>query len=165
MRGYTIIEIIITASIFAILSVIALIAFNNAMRGIQIGTATDKLSSDLRYAQTMASGVGVWYGISFETNPVNKYYIYTTTGTVDTMADNPGKRGTSFVVNLGTDFGIIIAAVTIEGGKKVEFNPLETPYTDKLGYATTTEGVITLRRGSSNRTVRITPATGRIYTQ
>jgi len=152
-------------AIVGIMSVIALVALNNAMRGIQLATAADKLASDLRYAQTMASGVGVWYGVSFETNPVNRYSIYTTTGTVDTIADNPAKRGTSFIINLGTDFGVNITAATIEAGKKVEFNPYTVPYTDKLGYAITAEAVITLQRGSSSRTVRITPAAGRIYAQ
>jgi Tfp pilus assembly protein FimT len=163
--GYTFVEALMTMVVIAILSAVVIININNAMRGIQISTAADRLVSDLRFAQTMASGAGIWYGVSFEVAPDNRYYVYTTTGTVDTLAENPGKRGSTFVINLGTDFGVTISAATIEGGKKIEFSPYQVPYNDKSGTTITSEAVITLQREGSSRTVRITPTAGRIYSQ
>lgn len=164
-NGFTIAELVMTAIVVGIMAVATIAAISNVMRGIQLASAADKLASDLRYAQTMATGAGVWYGVSFEVDPVNRYRVVTTVGTVDTVVDNPAKRGTSFEVYVKANFNVTIAAATIDGGKKIEFSPLGTPYTDKFGSAITAEAVVTLRSGSSNRTVRITPNTGRIYLQ
>lgn len=163
--GFTLIESVIVMAVVGILSIIVIIAINNAMSGVQLTSAADKVVSDLRYAQTMANGVGAWYGVSFEVAPGNRYYVYTTTGTIDTPAENPGKRGHSFVTNLGTDFGVTISSVSIAGGRKVEFNPYQTPYNDRTGAVLSTEGVVTLQKDSATRTVRISPNVGRIYNQ
>jgi Tfp pilus assembly protein FimT len=162
--GFTFIEAVIIIAVVAILSIVTIVSINGAMRGVQITTAADRLVSDLRYAQNMASSVGVWYGVSFEVNPGNSYSVFTTTGTVDTIAKNPGNNN-SFVVNLGTDFKVTIAAATIEGGRKIEFSPYQVPYSDRNVGVISTEAVITLQQGSSTRTVRITPTAGRIYSQ
>jgi Tfp pilus assembly protein FimT len=164
-RAFTLVEAVIVLALTGLLSVVAAVAIGSAMNGVQITSAADKLVSDLRYAQTMASGVGVWYGVSFESGTASRYYIYTTTGTLDTLVDNPGKKGSSFVVELGTDFGVTIATATIEGGSKVEFSPYQVPYTDRTGAALSGEAVITLQKSGAVRTVRITPTAGRIYTQ
>jgi prepilin-type N-terminal cleavage/methylation domain-containing protein len=164
-RAYTLIEAIVTVVIFAILSVFVMIAATNAMRSAQLSNAAGKLASDLRYAQTMAGGTGTWYGVSFETAPLSQYTVYTTTGTADTIVEDPAKFGNLFIVRVNTDFGVTISGATIEGGKKVEFSPQGTPYADKTGSAILTEGVITLSKDSSARTVRITPQTGRVYIQ
>ncbi|MGB9613645.1 MAG: hypothetical protein ACPL4K_05700, partial [Candidatus Margulisiibacteriota bacterium] len=149
----------------AILALVAAAAIGNAMKAVQLSNAADKLASDLRYAQTMAYGTALWYGVSIEVNPLNYYTIYTTTGTIDTVVENPAKLGSPFVVNLYDEYRTIISSVEISGGNKVEFNPLGTPYSDKLASAISQEGVITLRIDSTTKTVRITPNTGRIYIQ
>jgi len=164
-KGFTIIETVMVLVIMGIMAVVTIIVISNAMRGMQLSNAADKLVSDLRYAQTMANGIGKWYGISFEATPSNIYTIYTTTGTIDTVVDNPGKRGSNFIVNVNSSFGVSISSVTIEAGKKVEFNPLGTPYTDKTGTALSSEATVRFTLGSSSRTVRIAPGTGRVYIQ
>ena len=62
-------------------------------------------------------------------------------------------------------YGVGLSSVNIDGGGKVEFSPVGVPYTDRLGSAITSDGVITLGGGGSSVTVRIAPATGRIYIQ
>ena len=164
-RAFTLVDLMSVISIIAILSAFAFVAIASVMRGIQISAATSKLASDIKYAQTMASGTGRWYGISFEANPANLYTLYTTTGTIDTVIDNPAKLGSGFVVNTNTDFAVQIGSVIIEGANKIEFSPLGTPYKDRTASALTQEAVITLTKGGSNRAVRVFPTTGRVAIQ
>jgi Tfp pilus assembly protein FimT len=166
--GYTIVEMVFVLIVVGILSVVAFAAINNAMRGIQLANAADKLASDLRYAKSIAESSGKWYGVSIEVSPVDQYTIYSTTGlaTGDTIADNPAKPGSGFIVKVYTDFGVTISSVTIEGGKKVEFSPGGMPYTDRYAFGPlSSEGVVTLSKSGSTRGVRIVPGTGRVYIQ
>ena len=162
--GFTFIEVIITIAVIAILSVVVIVSINSAMHGIQLASAADRLVADLRYAENMAAGEGKWYGVSFEVAPTNRYTLYTTTGTVDTVINDPNKNGSSFIVNTNTLFNVTLNA-NIEGGRKVEFHPFGTPYNDKTGAAISSEGLVTLTQGAGSRIVRITPVTGRIYIQ
>jgi prepilin-type N-terminal cleavage/methylation domain-containing protein len=164
-RAFTLIELVMVIILIGILSVTTTAVIAYAIRAIQLSGAADKVASDLRYAANMASATATWYGVSFETDPVNRYTIYTTTGTIDTVAENPAKRQSTFVVDLGTDFSVAISSVEITGGKKVEFSPLGMPFTDRTGLLVSPEGVITLSKSSSIKTVRIVPNTGRIYIQ
>jgi Tfp pilus assembly protein FimT len=166
-KAFTLIEIIVVIIIAIILSGIGIVAVNNALKRIRLTNAAEKVASDLRYAEYMASNQALWYGISFEADPVNRYTIYTTTGTVDTVAmPDPLKPGATFVINLGTDYGIQISSVAIGGGQRVEFRPDGTPFLDRTTASLlSAEGVVTLSNGSATRTVRITPNTGRVYEQ
>lgn len=164
-KGFTIIELVMVMVAIGILSVVTIVATTRAIRQIQLGSATDKMVSDLRYAKLMASGTAKWYGISVEVSPLNQYTIYTTTGTRDTVVDNPAKLGSNFVIKVNTDYGVSIYSVNIAGGKKVEFSPLGTPYDDRYGTALTADGVITLSKESISRTILISPNTGRIFIQ
>ena len=164
-KGFTIVEAVIVMVIIGIFSTISVVVIGGAIRQIQLGGATDRMASDLRYAQTMASSTGSWYGVSVEANPLNLYTIYTTTGTKDTLADNPAKSGTSFTVNVNTNYEVLIGSVNIAGGKKVEFSPLGTPYTDRYGTALTADGTITLSKESISKTIHISPGAGRVYIQ
>jgi Tfp pilus assembly protein FimT len=164
--GYNLIELAAILVITGFLSVMVFAAINNASSNSQLNTAANKLASDLRYAQSMAAGNAVWYGVTFEVT-ANRYRLYTTTGTADTAADDPAKFGSNFIVYVATSFAVTINSATIESAsnRKVEFSPLGTPYTDKTLAALTTEGVVTLKKGTQTKTVRITPNTGRVYVQ
>ncbi len=164
-RAFTLLELTSVMLIVAILSAFAFISIAAVMRGIQISVAASKLASDIKYAQSMAGGTGKWYGISFEAHPANLYTLYTTTGTIDTVIDNPAKLGTGFIVNTNTDFTVLIGAATIESGNKIEFSPLGTPFTDRTASALSQEAVILLTKGGSARTIRVYPNTGRVAIQ
>ena len=164
--GYTIVELVVVVIVIGILSVVAFAAINNAMRGIQLVNAADKLASDLRYAKSLSESTGKWYGVSIEVSPVDQYTIYSTTGTSDSVADNPAKFGSGFIVKVYTEYTVTISSVTIEGGKKIEFSPGGMPYTDRYAFGPlSSEGVVTLSKSGSTRGVRIVPGTGRIYIQ
>jgi len=164
-KGYTMIELSIALIILAIISVIAMIAIANSMRAMSISNAANKLATDLTFAQSLAAAAGQWYGVSVEVSPLDQYTVFVTTGTADSTVDNPGKRGSPMVINLKNDYGVSISSVNIAGGNKVAFNPIGTPYNNKSGSALAAEGVITISKDLTSRTVRITPNTGRIYIQ
>jgi Tfp pilus assembly protein FimT len=152
--------------LIGILSVTTTAVISYAIRAIQLSGAADKLASDLRFARNMAQAAGVWYGVSIEANPTNTYSVYYTNGSVDTIESYPVKKQANFVINLSSDFSTLIETVSIEGGKKVEFDPLGTPYTDKNSITgISQEGVVTLIKSGVRKRVRIVPNTGRIYTQ
>lgn len=161
-KGFTLIEMIISIVIMVILAGVTIILIHNSIKGIQLSSAADKLASDLRYAQISSGSAGKWYGVSFEVSPANRYTIYTTTGTIETPAENPAKLGTNFVVNLGQEFGVNISSILSEGGNKIVFSPLGVPYTNRGGSAFTQEAVVVLSKDSSTRSVRVFPTTGRV---
>lgn len=164
-RGFTLVEMIMTLVIAAILSVVVAVAIANSINAVQLNAAATRLASDLRYAQTSAGSSGSWHGVRFDLSPLNQYTIYSTDGLSDATIENPAKLGAGFVVQLGADNGVSIPSVNISGGSQVEFSPLGTPYDDKNLNALAAEGVITLTRNGSSLTVRITPNTGRINIQ
>jgi prepilin-type N-terminal cleavage/methylation domain-containing protein len=164
-KGFTLIELVMVLVVVAILARSVTVA-TNAIKRIQLENAADKVTSDLRYAQYMASSSSVWYGVSFEVTPLNHLYVYTTYATGDSIVADPGKAGATFIVDLSGTYSISINAVTVEGGaKKIEFSPSGSPYRDRTAAILTAESVVTLSNGVSTKTVRVTPSTGRVYQQ
>ncbi|MBN3032903.1 MAG: prepilin-type N-terminal cleavage/methylation domain-containing protein [Candidatus Saganbacteria bacterium] len=164
-RGFTFIELVLVLVVVMILSRSVISAIRSAIDRIRLESAADKLTSDARYAQYMATGTDVWYGISFEA-AAERYTVYTTTGTADTAVKDPADQRSNFIVNLSSLYGTNIATVTVEGGApKIEFKPDGSPWRDRTSAALTAESVITLSNGAGARTVRVTPRTGRIYSQ
>lgn len=164
-KAFTLIEVMMILIIFGILSVATMVAISRSMRGINLGGAADRIASDIRFAQTMASNTGKWYGIEFKSGP-DQYQVFWMNGTVETLAENPANLNQAFSVNVGGTYsGVVISSVKIDGGTKVVFNPFGAPYTDKAGPAITGEGVVTLTNGAAGRSIHITPVVGRIYVQ
>ena len=160
------IELVMVLVVVGILSVSVTAAIANAINRIRLENALDKITSDIRYAQYMATNTAIWYGVSFEVNPINRYTVYTTTGTADTGVADPGKANANLVVLLSTTYGTTLSSVTVEGGgTHIEFSPSGSPYSDKTGAVLTAESVVTLSNGVSTKTVRVTPGTGRVYQQ
>ncbi|OGC34141.1 hypothetical protein A2311_01880 [candidate division WOR-1 bacterium RIFOXYB2_FULL_48_7] len=165
-KGFTLVELVMVIIVTAIMAVVIMVAINNALRAIQFNAATEKLVSDLRYAQAMASGNGKWYGVAFEADPTNRYSIYLLNGTSESLAENPAHLGQTLVVNLGEQFGTLISDISIEGGGTVvEINPLGVPYTDKFGYIISQESYVTISKDGQTRRIFFTPESGRIYSQ
>ncbi len=159
-NGYTLIEVVIVIVLILILSA-SIFVYVNFSRDFNLDSAASKVASDLRYAQSLSMSTARWYGVSFEGN---SYAIYTTTGTLDTLINDPASFGKDMVVNVYDQFGLSVN-VYIDGGNKIEFSPLGQPYIDRNSFILTNEGVVTLSTGALSKTVRITPNTGKVYIQ
>lgn len=164
-KAFTIIELIVVMFVVSIISVVVMINMNS-YQGIRLDAAAKKVMVDLEYARNLALSTAKWYGVSFEADPVNRYRVYQTDGTTDTVIDDPSAPGKTFLVTLSTYFsGVKIQSTSLEGGSKIEFSPLGTPYQDKNGTAFSSHGIVTLSFNSLTKTVRITPNTGRTFVQ
>lgn len=166
-KGFTLVEVIIVLTIVIILSRVVIVAVAAQIKSIKLNNAADKMVSDLLFAKTMANGTGVWYGVSVEADPVNNYSVYTTNGTIDSIVIDPSDKTSSYTILLNTDYGIKISSVAIAGGgKRIEFRPDGTPFTDKFAASPlSSESVVTLTNGTDTRTVRVTQNTGRTFDQ
>ena len=161
------IELVLVLVMVMILSRAVVSAITNSINRIRLENASDKVASDIRYAQYMSTSTAVWHAISFETTPTNRYTVYTTTATADATVKDPADQRSNYIVNLSTVYGTSISTVTVETGvKKLEFSPSGAPYTDRTtAQPISSESVVTLSNNAGTRTVRVTPRTGRVYQQ
>lgn len=162
--GYSLIELVIVLTLIGIVSV-GIFVYVGFYGGAKLDSASQKLISDIRYAQSLAMSTTGWYGVSFEASPINIYTVYSTTGTIDSAVKDPSNFAINLIVDTNSLFGATIFSVAIEGGQKIEFNPLGQPYADKLGNPLTLESSVVLKAGSDTKTIKITPNTGRVYLQ
>lgn len=161
--GFTLVELAVVAAAVAALSVFAAGVVWSAMTNYRFNAATAKVLQDIRYAQQQARVRNGWYGIQFQTP--GTYHVYQTDGSTDTDVTDPANKAATLVVNTSTSYGVGISAVDIDGGDKVEFGPMGTPYVDKAGAQLTIAGTVTLSAGGSTRVVQILKGTGRAETQ
>lgn len=163
-KGYTLTELVIVISIIILLSAMAMI-YIGFSRAMNLSAVADKVAADLKYAQSLSMSTATWHGVSFEADPISRYTVFMTVGTLDSLAKDPADFSRDFVVNLSDKFSIAISSVSIGGGNRVAFSPLGAPYTAKTGSVISSEGTVILRAGSDVKTIRITPNTGRIIIQ
>lgn len=163
-NGYSLIETVIVIIILAILSA-GIFVYIGFYKSFNLDAASEKLASDIRYAQNLSMSTSTWNGIIFYANPSNVYSVYTTTGTQDTIIADPSDLSKSFTINLSDKFGTTIYYVSIPYGNKIEFSPLGQPYADKTGDIISSESTITLTSGSFTKTIRIIKNTGKVTIQ
>ena len=164
--GFTMIELIITIAVLGALAVGAYVAIDKSLTSFRLDAASSKLVSDIRFAQHLARTRNGWFGVSFQTTPVNQYIVYETDGGTDVAVPDPVNPANTLVVKLDDEYaGTEINLVSIEGGTKVEFNALGVPYTDMLLAPTVGIGIVQLKQGDATRTIQILPDTGRVEEQ
>ena len=164
-KGVTLIELVVTMVVIAILALIAFVTLE-PYKGIKLRTAAEKLSLDLLYTRNLALATVKWYGVSFEADPANAYTVYLTNGTADTIINDPSQPGKDFKIYIQDVYdGVKISQVQIAGGNKIEFDPMGTPFPDKSGARLSAEAVVILSYRGLTAEVRVTPRTGRSYIQ
>jgi len=174
-QGHTLIELVITILIIAIMAAGAFISIES-YKSLRLDAAAKRMASDLDYARNLALSTAKWYRVDFAVEPNNMYQVYNTTGLVENPVDNPiedPSSGNNFVVNLNDSYnGVKIVALSLGVGlpdipTDVYFNPLGVPYANygdpilPVG----DNGQIVLQYGDDEemqKTVLITPNTGRI---
>lgn len=161
--GFTFVEVAVVVAAVAALSVFAAGVVWSAMTNYRFNAATAKVLQDIRYAQQQARVRNGWYGIQFQTP--GTYHVYQTDGSTDTDVTDPANRAATLVVDTSNSYGVSISAVNIDGGDKVEFGPVGTPYVDKAGAALASAGTVTLTAGGSSRVIQVLKGTGRAELQ
>jgi len=164
-RALTLVELLLVLTMLAIMAVVGMVAYGS-YHFQNLMAAAERISADLKYVQNLALTTNEWHGADFQSEPINAYHLYLTTGGTDTIIGDPANPNRPFQVSLADNFpGINLSGVNIGGGAKVEFNPLGIPYGDKTGAPLAADGVITLSGAGTTVTVRIIPETGRIIIQ
>lgn len=160
------IELVITIAVLGALVGVAYVAIDNSLASFRLDAASAKLVNDIRFAKHLARTRNGWFGVSIQTNPINQYIVYETDGVLDVAVPDPVNPAHTLVIKMDDEYaGTTITAANIEGGTKVEFNPLGVPYTDMLATKIFAAGTITLTQGEVSRTIQILPETGRVEEQ
>jgi prepilin-type N-terminal cleavage/methylation domain-containing protein len=158
-KGFTLIELVMILVLVGILAV-AVIPKGTAKASVRLEAASQKLATDLRYAQEMALAQQVRFGISFDTSD-ESYFAYRIT--TSTEAKDPQTRN-----NLEVEFDETrefndIVIVSTNFNDAIEFDSKGAPY-DGNGVSLSSEGIVTLgtQDGSYTKTARIKPVTGKV---
>jgi Tfp pilus assembly protein FimT len=164
-RGFTILELIIGIIVVIALAVFASAAVFKVISSFRFSAAVNTTINHIRYAQQQARTHNGWYGVRFEPNPTNRYTVYSTNGTTDAALTNPANPSSNLVINLQSEYNVLVVSANIGGGNQVEFNPRGVPYLDKNTSALSTTGTITLSSDGKSKIIQIFPTTGRVELQ
>jgi Tfp pilus assembly protein FimT len=166
-KGFTIFELVILLLIVAVLSVSTGITID-FIKGFKLTSAAEKLTADIRYAQSQAMSKTLWEGVSFEADPINKYTVYQTNGTINTNEVDPADFSKTLLVDVKQKFDVKIISYSFEGGgNRVLFNGLGKPYIAYGGALFTQEAEATIVLGidTLTKTITITRNTGKVAIQ
>lgn len=146
--------------ILGIIAVTVLVS-GTAKGPVRLEAACQRLATDLRHMQQMATAEQVRFGISFDTSD-DAYFGYRVN--TSTKATDPHTQG-----DLKVEFDEMrefneIEITSTDFSDVVEFDSIGAPY-DGNGVALSSEGVVTLSDGTNSKTVRIEPATGKVKIQ
>ena len=155
-RGFTIIELVMVITILAIIALAFASESISNLGNNNLAAASNRLLSDLRYAQQLAIDSHESCGISFDRSD-ESYFVYK--GDVSTVALDPYTKK-PLVVDYDTDSlyaGVNLANTNF--GDDISFDYLGVPY-DSDGNALTSQGQIVLRVNPFRNRVRVRQGTG-----
>lgn len=131
-NGFTLIELILTMTIAAILSAVAIPAIGNLMQTSALDSVSRVVQNDLRYAQMLAQTTGDSYGFRTVSNTTYEVYNVATGVLVTSPADQMPLRFNVANVYDGLHFGASNYAVVFDGVGRPT-NSLTVQVLDKTG--------------------------------
>ncbi len=148
-KGFTLVELVTVLVVVSILSLM----FVTQWRGLSVNLAAqaDQLVSDIRYIQSLSMTRGQRYRINFS---AAGYSFSNAAGTVPVPHPATAANNVS-----------LASGITLTGTHAfLVFSGNGAPYVDSAlpGTALAADAVITLSAEGENRTVRISPQTGRV---
>lgn len=155
-NGFTLIETVLVIIILSVVAVVLSTHLGGFYR-IKVNGAAEKLASDIRFAQQLATTHQIIHGAAF--TPTG-YTIYENDAPAD-PAHNP-QGGGDFIVNYTTgELSGISVATTLPAGI-VKFNPAGEALQSDGSPLPAGSNAVTLSYQGQSRTLTIIPATGRV---
>jgi len=148
-QGFSLIELVMTMTLIAILSAVVMSRWSATTFDVQ--SAAELLVADIRYTQKISMTRGERFRINFQNN---RYWITTRTG--NTAVPNPGTNQTIIYLNNGIRLSSRYNRLVFDGNG-APYTSTNLPGTPLTGNAT-----ITLSVGTHSRTIQISPTTGRV---
>jgi len=148
-HGFSLIELVMTMTLIAILSAVVMSRWSATTFDVQ--SAAELLVADIRYTQKISMTRGERFRINFQND---RYWVSTRTGTstIPNPATNQAVTRLSNSIRLSSSYSSLV------------FDGNGAPYinTSLPGTALTGNATITLSVGSHSRTIQISPTTGRV---
>jgi MSHA pilin protein MshC len=153
-KGFTLIELVMVLVLIGIVAAFVAPRLGN-IAATNAGAFTDKLRSDIRYAQNLAMTRNQRHRVYFNAAPAPNPGYAVTDGAGAVAQDPAGGGNLSVILNAGDYAGITLASPMAY----IEFDSLGKPY-DPLGNLTAAITVLTVFPSSD--TVTISPQTGAV---
>ena len=153
--GFTLVELVIVIILLGILSIGVYI--NWPASTINLGGQANQLANDLRYTQALSMTTGSRYRLVIASS--NTYQIVNSAGSAIRLA----MGNTTMTLGSGISFGTL----TNLPNNLVNFDGLGIPYSDTAtpGTQLASTATIILTAAGENKTISITPQTGRVLVQ
>lgn len=147
-RGFTLIELITVIIIVSLLAVTAISRWSATP--FNLSAQAEQMLGDIRYVQTLSMTHGQRYRINFA---ADRYWFSNQDGSI--IITHPASNSANIMMANGVTLSFTNSLLVFDGNG--------SPYSDANtpGTALATDATVTLTLGTDNRTVQISPETGR----
>lgn len=158
-RGLTLIEVLIVLVLLGVVVGLVMVAVGRT-DGMRAREATNKIATDLEYAQSEAQRRQASITVSFDVG-AEQYTLSDADGAISVPA-----TGDPYVVDLPSEFqadGLDIASVDFGGSTSVTYTPVGEPTQDEAGNVPiSSNSAIVVQYGDYSYTLRVAPVTGNV---
>ncbi|OGC04938.1 hypothetical protein A2276_03170 [candidate division WOR-1 bacterium RIFOXYA12_FULL_43_27] len=165
-KGFTIIELAMVIALLAIVAITVNIVFRGSGTHM-LDAASQKIASDIRYAQNLAVSHRDWYGIRFNAGQ-NSYYLfhYDPSYASEEAVTDPVKMGANFSVNLGETYsGVTLSSVLCNSSilyDYIIFSADGVPSNNLGGEFLSRSDIQISHSNGSGRSVYVAPRSGKV---
>ena len=160
-RAFTFIEIMVVVIIIAILAIVVIPRMVNVSE-MRLEMAAHKLAADLKYAREFAMNHNCRSRVVFAPDTSTYTVSENSSGSWQAAKDPATRDDLIVTLNQGNYAGVSIVSANFDGDTLVEFDSLGTPYSSGGGTLGSTGSVLLSCTGGAQKTINVTPVTGRV---